>query len=68
MGPRERGIAMAKPKGKSDEVDVGELQDQVTDLEEGVADALDHLRAGRIDRAVKALEKVEPEPEDEGGG
>jgi hypothetical protein len=52
-------------KRKDGEVDVGELQDQVADLEDGVADALDHLRAGRIDRAVKALERVEPEPEDD---
>jgi hypothetical protein len=53
-------------KRKDGEVDVGELQDQVADLEDGVADALDHLRAGRIDRAVRALERVEPEaPEEE---
>ena len=53
-------------KRKDGEVDVGELQDQVAGLQDGVADALDHLRAGRIDRAVKALERVEPEaPEEE---
>ena len=52
-------------KRKDGEVDVGELQDQVADLEDGVADALDHLRAGRIDRAVKALERVEPEESEE---
>ena len=52
-------------KRKDGEVDVGELQDQVADLQDGVADALAHLRAGRIDRAVKALERVEPEPEDD---
>ena len=44
-------------------MDVGELQDQVADLQDGVADALEHLRAGRIERAVKALERVEPEEE-----
>ena len=57
---------MAKKKGEDVDVAVAELQDQVVDLQDGVVDALEHLRAGRIDRAVKALEKVEPEPEDEG--
>ena len=52
-------------KRKDGEVDISELQDQVADLQDGVADALEHLRAGRIDRAVKALERVEPEPEDD---
>lgn len=55
---------MAKGK-KDEEVDVGDLQDAIADLEDGVADALEHLRAGRIERAVRALEKVEPEPEPE---
>jgi muramidase (phage lysozyme) len=56
---------MMMAKRKDGEVDISELQDQVADLQDGVADALEHLRAGRIDRAVKALERVEPEPEDD---
>jgi len=44
--------------------DTRELQDTVADLEDGVTDALDHLRSGRIERAVRILEKLEPDPED----
>ncbi len=56
---------MAKREDKA-AVDVSELQDHVADLEDGVADALEHLRSGRLERAIRTLEKIEPEPENEG--
>ena len=57
---------MAKRNSKDNDVDTRELEDTIGEMSDGVADALEHLRAGRIDRGIRALEKIEPE-EDNGG-
>jgi hypothetical protein len=59
---------MAKRNRDNDAADVRDLEDSLSDYEDGVVDALEHLRSGRIERAVRVLEKLEPEDEDNGEG
>ncbi len=55
---------MARPRKDPETPDPEELQDRIADLEDGAVDALEHLRSGRIEKAVRALERVAPEEEE----
>ena len=59
---------MAKRNSKDNDVDVRDLADDLSDYQDGVVDALEHLRGGRIERAIRTLEKLEPEEEGNGDG